>query len=256
LSVLKYYQYLRNINFKDYIQIKKELENTTIEDSNYGVAWSALAAVYVDGYWYFDEDSVSSFSKAQSCLDRALKIDPENVFVQSNRVYISYANHNLTDFYDAIDQVEMLNPSNVMIGEIGVFLALVGESEKGLKLIQESQKTSLIYPGYFHAGNFIHHYRNGNYKEALKEAEMINMPDFFIDPLFRLLALVKLNKFEEALRVKNELEELRPGFLTYGESILKRILFLDGDINSILNDIKFIYDYNSGQKRQMGNTDS
>ena len=240
LSVLKYYQYLRNFAYEDYTQIKRELENTTIEDPEYGIAWSALATVYMDGYWYFDEDSVSSFSKAQYCLDKALKLDPENVFVQSHRVYISYASHNLTDFYHAIDQVEKLNPSNVMIGEIGVFLVLIGDDEKGLELINKSQKLSIVYPGYFHGGSFLYYYRKGEFEKALIEAEKINMPEFFIDPLFRMAALFKLNRIEDARQVKKDLLSIKPDFTTNGYSILKRISYQKRDINSIMRDFNFI----------------
>ena len=240
LSVLKYFQYLRSFDYGDYLIVKDELEKVIVEDPNYALAWSALSSLYLDGYMYYNEDSVESFTNAHKYLSRALEIEPDNVFVQSHRSYYSYLSRNLVDFYDAIEKEKGLNPSNIMIGEVGVFLVLIGDSEKGLKLIKEAQNLSIVYPGYFNLGSAIHYYRVGEFEQALTEVEKANMPGFFMDPLFHAITLINLGETEKAKSAKEEVLGLIPNFTENGSAILKRILYLEQDINSIMGDFNRI----------------
>lgn len=234
-SILQYYKYLKDLSYDEFLLTKELLTQTVKNDPNYGIAWSALGALYVDEYLHFDGDSLESFTKGHQYINRALLLDSENVLVQNNRVYIAFMSKQMVEFEQAINKVQELNPTNIMNGENGLYLVYLGESERGLNMIKQAQEYAIDYPGYFHVGPFLDYYRKGKFKKALIEANKINMPNGMADHLCRFLALVNLNQLEEARKEKKEVLKIIPDFDTNGATILSNIL-LKKDIDAIIND--------------------
>ncbi len=235
-SILQYYKYLKHLTYDEFLVAKNALSQTVKNDPDYGLAWSALGALYVNEHLSFGADSLKSFTIAHEYIKRALKLDPNSVLIQSNWAYIAFRSKQIDKFKQAVSKAQELNPSNIMNGENGLYLVYLGESERGLKMIRQAQKYAISYPGYFHAGPFLDFYRKGKYKEALVEANRINITGSFIDSLCRFLALINLNQTDEAIKAKKELLELIPDFDNKARKILSKVL-LKNDVNRIINDL-------------------
>ena len=239
-SVLMYYKYLEELSYDAFLLTKDALSQTVKEDPDYAVAWSALGSLCMDEYLHFGGDSVESFNKAHQYNSRALKLDPNNVLVQHNRVFISYMSHQLDDFKRAVSKVQSLNPTSIMTGENGLFLVYLGESKRGLEMIAQAEKYAITYPGYFHIGPFIDFYRRGEYNKALYEACQVQMPEHYGDPLSRAVALVNLDRMDEAIEAKYELLQIKPDFELNGAKLLSKTLYSKKDVDALMSDLSKI----------------
>jgi tetratricopeptide (TPR) repeat protein len=114
-----------------------------------------------------------------------------------------------------------------MIGVAGFWLAQVGEFDRGLAWLNKSIKLNPYFPGWFRYPFFLHHFSQGEYDQALREAYNFNMPEFFWDPLLRTIALSQLGRIDEAKRALTELLRLKPNAAERAHHYLEVYVFFD-----------------------------
>lgn len=111
------------------------------------------------------------------------------------------------------EQIIDLNPNTAyMLGTAGFWIAIAGEFERGLALMEQGIRLNPYYPEWVHYASFLHWYRQRNYEEALRGAHNINLPDIFWDPLLHVAALGQLGRQEDAHMAFQKLLRLRPDF--------------------------------------------
>jgi adenylate cyclase len=108
-----------------------------------------------------------------------------------------------------------LNPNApATIGFLGWLLALYGEWEEGLAVLEKGMALNPHFPGWFHLAPFFYYYLQGSCEEAYQEALAFQMPQLFWDPLLRAAVLGRLGKKPEGAQALAELLHLRPDFPT------------------------------------------
>jgi hypothetical protein len=79
-----------------------------------------------------------------------------------------------------------LNPNSASeISGCGLLLAMAGEWQEGLALLERGMRLNPHYPSWYHFVPFVDRYRQGAYQGALVEANRLNLPMLFWDPLIR-----------------------------------------------------------------------
>jgi adenylate cyclase len=100
-------------------------------------------------------------------------------------------------------------------------MALCGEWERGLAILQKGLESNPFYPGWSRMAPFLQAYRQRDFRKAHSEAEQFKMPQFFWDPLLQAAALAQLGRTEEAGRALAHLLQLRPDFPTKGPWLIR-----------------------------------
>ena len=108
--------------------------------------------------------------------------------------------------------IELTPGEAYLVGTGGWFLAMAGERQEGMSIIQRSQSLNPRCPTWFHFVPFLEHYENGEYEAALSEAKLLGIPELFWDPLIKAATLGQLGRMDEAREFLNRLLALRPDF--------------------------------------------
>ena len=107
-----------------------------------------------------------------------------------------------------------------LIGFLGWLLALYGEWEQGLAILEKGIELNPHYPGWFHMAPYFYLYLQEKCEEAYQEALAFQMPQLFWDPLLRAAALGRLGREQEGARALAELLQLRPDFPATGRFLI------------------------------------
>lgn len=224
-AVMLYYDYLANMNKLDNEKIIIELQKTVKEFSKYEPAWSAMSGLYMDKYKHFDGD-LNDVVLAKEAIKKAEIINPRSVHVQNHLALIALSDKNLNDFYTAFEKQRTLNPNSTMLGQVGLWLCLIGDYDQGISLIEDAKSRNPYYPRFFHFGKYLFYLDNGDYDHAYLEVEKVRTPLLYWDPLLRASTLGLLGRKEEGLLALNELLELKPNFSENGNETMRRTLYL------------------------------
>jgi hypothetical protein len=93
-------------------------------------------------------------------------------------------------------------------------------------------------PGFYHLTPFMAHAYRGEYEQALSAAQQIRMPDFFVDPLARAVALGYLGRRGEATTAVAELLQVRPDFGENGREAIRRFWRYEQSVSLIVGGLR------------------
>lgn len=128
------------------------------------------------------------------------------------------------------------NPSALAMA--GWLMALAGEWDKGLALLDKQLRVLRFYPGWFRHAHFLHHYKEGRYEEALVEALQFGMPGLLWDPLDRAVALGRLGDLTGGANAIQELVTLCPTFFKEPKRYLSCYIMFDDLLEEVLKGIE------------------
>jgi adenylate cyclase len=117
-------------------------------------------------------------------------------------------------------------------------MALYGEWERGLSLIEKGMKLNPYHPSWFHLAPYMDYYRRGEYENALAEALKFNYPELFWDPVMRAVALGQMGRGREARTVVGELLKLEPDFAAQGRQLISHYVKVDDLVDTIVEGLR------------------
>jgi len=122
---------------------------------------------------------------------------------------------------DACDRmVRSLPNSGFVQGAVGVFIAATGDYARALEHYRLSMELVPRYPGWFHLTPCFDHYHRGEYQDALREANRIDVLDFYWEHLLRASLLAYLGRREETERARDALLESVPDFHRRADEVI------------------------------------
>lgn len=223
-AVLSYYDYLTHMNKNDNEHLISEIEKTAKTYPNYAPIWAAISGLYMDKYKHF-QGNTEDLKRAKETAEKAEIINPMSWHVQNHLAQVELAEGNLNKFYEAVERQMKLNSNSTMTGQVGLWLCLIGNIERGIPLIEEAKLRNPYYPRFFHFGNALQYIEIGNYEQAYEASIKVRMPELYWDPLFRAGILGHLNRIDEAKLALEELLTLRPDFSSNGQESMARALY-------------------------------
>lgn len=132
-----------------------------------------------------------------------------------------------------------LNPNApALIGFLGWLLALYGEWEHGLAILQKGMDLNPHFPGWFHMAPYFYLHLQERFEEASQEARAFQMPQLFWDPLLRAAALGRLGREQEAAQAVAEVLHLRPDFSTHGRFLISCYVKFDYLTDAIIDSLR------------------
>ena len=211
-AILKAYAYDLAMTPESFAAAFEALEAAIIKDPACGLVHGTLALMYADNIAleYFDP-AKTPFDDALHLAQTSVQLEPNN---QINRIALArlrMLNDELDAAVSEIDAALNLNPGSVYFMDvIGMWLALLGEWERGIALIDKAVRLNPFYRVYVHFATWLNHFRLGAYELAYAETERLLGSGDFWDPLSRATTLGHLGRIEEGRDALAEALTLKP----------------------------------------------
>ena len=213
---LHFYQWVLTLSESDHLIARESLEQAVIIDPSFSDAWSALAIIYNAEYQF----SFNPLKRERDVRDlayeaarTALKCDPDNARAHYSLVFTRMARAGTRACLDEAEKAYLLNSNNSLLIAIhGFRLALCGEWERGLELVEQAIVFNNSHPDFYYIPFVINYYRIEDYESALQEARKINMPAFFWTHLILAPIYSEMGDTKHAGFHSKELIKLYPGF--------------------------------------------
>jgi tetratricopeptide (TPR) repeat protein len=178
-------------------------------------------------------------TRMKELVRHALQLDPYCQLAHQMRAMVYFFRGRRDLFIGEAEWAVQLNPNNSnAIASVGLFLAIVGEWERGLALLDKAMRLNPHYPGWYHLGPFLNSYRAEVYEDALGHAMRISTSGFFFDPLARAATLGQLGRQEEARVALEELQRELPDTDIGLRALMRRTLFSDENVDMLLNGLR------------------
>jgi urea ABC transporter urea binding protein len=125
------------------------------------------------------------------------------------------------------------------VGGAGLLLALMGEWQEGLTLIDSVYSMFPNAPGFFHLAHCAYHFfENGEAEEAYRRSELFDTPELAWAPLLRAVCLAVLGRRYEASRAISELLTLVPDFNRHARTYLSGYLYAESLVEAFASALR------------------
>jgi TolB-like protein/Tfp pilus assembly protein PilF len=213
LQVLDYY---RHMSAARVAEARGCLERATESDPEYADAWALLGMSYLDQVRLRtaprsqDKDLLD---RALSAAQRAADIAPDSALAQRSLLLVHAFRGEVHQALTAGERAIASSPNNAeILAEFGMRLALMGQWERGIALIDEAVARNPAHPGWYHTAPALNFYRQRRYAEALEEARQIDAPGWVHNHTILAMIYGQLGEEEQARAAAQQLLRLDPGF--------------------------------------------
>lgn len=208
-------------------------------DPESGLAWSYLAFLYCQNYALQFFSLESTLKQGLVYAQKGVGLEPENQVARVALTLVYFFRNERELFLSEAETALSLNPNApAPIGVLGWLLALYGEWERGLKILEKGMELNPYFPGWFHLAPFFYYYLQERFEEAYQEALAFQMPQLFWDPLLRAAALGRLGRKSEGAQALAELLHLRPDFPTAGRFLMSCFAKFPSLIDGLLDGLR------------------
>ncbi len=220
-AFLRFYHHATIMSPQTFAETLKMLEQAVAREPESGFAWSLLSFLYGQSYSLQLAPMDSPLEQALVAARKGAALEPENQITRTALAHVYFFRNERELFLSEAETALALNPNAAgLIGFLGWLLALYGEWEQGLAILEKGKKLNPHYPGWFHLAPFFNYYLQERCEEAYQEALAFQMPQLFWDPLLRAAALGRLGRKQEGAQALAELLHLRPDFPTAGPFLI------------------------------------
>ncbi len=238
-AFLRYHHHNTIVTPKSFAETLSVLEKTVIREPESGLAWSLLAFLYGQNYALQLAPMESPLEKALVSARKGVALEPENQVVRAAMALVQFMRNKRELCLSEAETALALNPNApAPIGFLGWLLALYGEWEHGLAILQKGMKLNPHFPGWFRLAPFVYFYGQERFEEAYCEARQFQMPQLFWDPLLRAAALGRLGRKPEAAQAAAELLWLRPDFSSSGRFLISCFIKFDYLIDAFIEGLR------------------
>jgi TolB-like protein len=158
------------------------LEASVKRNPDQSLVWLDLALMIFHEYSYGFNIRPDPLESSLEAVQRAKKLNASDYYVYYILAKIQHARQVRLDTFHALsEQAIRLNPYDTeMLADIGTWMAYAGEWERGRDLIERSMRLNPSHASWMHFPLFLDLYNQGAYREALVEAQKINLPQNYM----------------------------------------------------------------------------
>ena len=238
-AILRFYHYEIVMTPEAFKEALEALELAIEIDPEYGLAWAMLGHLHADNYALGFCEFEAPLEKALTFAQKGVALAPDNQFARDALTLVHFHRGDRKSFLKNVEQTIALNPNSpYFVGVAGWHMALCGEWERGLTLMEKGMKLNPYHPSWFHLATYMNYYRREEYENALTEALKFNCPDLFWDPVIRAATLGQMDREQEARTAVGELLKLEPDFATRGRRLISHYVKVDDLVDTIIEGLR------------------
>ncbi|HEX6114461.1 MAG TPA: hypothetical protein VFZ10_19365 [Geminicoccaceae bacterium] len=213
LQVFDYYRHMSPTRVQD---AHACLERATETEPGYADAWALLGMSHLDHVRLRlvprSEDK-DFLDRALQAARKAVELAPRNALAHQALLLAHSFRGEVEQAVAVGDRAVALSPNNSdILATHGLRLALSGQWERGLALVQEAIARTPAPPGWYHTAAAVNWYRQGRYDEALEEAVRLDAPDWIYNHVILAMIYGQLGQREAAAAAVRRILEIDPEF--------------------------------------------
>jgi adenylate cyclase len=211
-AVVDFYQYVRNFR-KDRLEpARRRLEQAIEQDPSFSEGYACLSQIYSQHARFMS----STPSQVRQHADRAMKLARQALLLSPNS---SNAHHALalalwfagepTLSLESYATARALNPADTdLMADMGLRCCLLMDWETGVPLIEESYRRNPCQSSTYRIGLVLYHFTEGQYDEALRQAQIVNAPDVVYTALAIAVCAERAGRHDEARQAIEQIEQI------------------------------------------------
>lgn len=233
-AMLRYYSHQIVPSPESAVACFAALESAAGREPDYGPVWSALATLYCQAHAFDVPGVESALDIGLEYAHKGVSLDPGS---QLAHLILAYASHlaDLDETFREESQAALeLNPhSPYAVGTVGYFLALRGELDRALPLLDRAIAMSPFHPAWFHEAYVIDLLLRRDYEAALAITRK-HLPFItYWDDVVQAAILGMLGRGDEARPHVDRVIEQKPDFAGRARELFHRAL----KIESLLDEL-------------------
>ncbi len=212
-AVLEAFAYLRAPSPARHLAVRTRLEAVVAAAPRYAGAWAMLAIVVLDELRgrYNRRPERSPADAAYEAARMAVDCDPLNANAHYALFLAHFFRGEIAAFGEAAERALSLNAASPdILADYGACLAIVGEWDRGLALVERARSLSINPSPWYFAFLAVAAYRRRAYDEALSEIRRGAGSVWHWGPLIELMILGQLDRGEEAAMLLAEVQDGDP----------------------------------------------
>ncbi len=238
-AIFRFYHYHTEFSPETYVAAFDALEQAVTRDPDCGIACAMLADLYILAFAHDLPGGDKGLERAAELIRPAIDIEPTNQLVRIISAVLHFHLNQPTEFLQEMKKAEALNPNSPLrLGSVGYFLALNGDWERGMQMLDKAMKMNDNYPVWYHGVTTLYYFRKNAYEQAYAEAAQYGLPNFFWGPLLRGACLGQLQRCEEAGEQIAHLLKLKPDFTQKAHILIQRYIKEDSLVDQIMEGLQ------------------
>jgi len=206
-----FYHYNLNLTPENHARVHDLLDRLKTTHAQDPTLLAMLGILELDAVVLFFGSYDQHIPEALQLAYKALQLDSFNQQVHFAMCYAMLLHGSLDEMRYHADRIIDINPKAAyMKGVAGWFIALTGDYDTGLSLIEESKNLNPLYPSWFHLPYLLNCFQQEDYDTALKEAHLFGMADYYWGPMLRAITYSFLDKPDHAQLEYRKAIELNP----------------------------------------------
>jgi adenylate cyclase len=220
-AFLRFYYHVSIMSPQTFSETLSVMEQAVRRDPESGLAWSFLAFLYGQIYSLQFSSMDSPLEQALAAAQKGAVLEPQSQLARTSLAHVHFFRNERELFLSEAETALALNPNApAPVGFLGWLLALYGEWEEGLAILEKGMQLNPHFPGWFHMAPFFYYFLQGSCEEAYQEALAFQMPQLFWDPLLRASVLGRIGREQEGAQALAELLHLKPDFPAAGRFLI------------------------------------
>jgi tetratricopeptide (TPR) repeat protein len=186
-----------------------------------GLVWTRLSRLCLANYAFEAADTPTPIDEAIAHAHHGVRLDPESRVARCVLGSALLVKGELEAARNEVEQALRLSPHSLCYREIvGLQLALLGDGNRGVALIQSARARNPLSLPHASFGLWFDHVRRGEYEAAYQAALGYRDPLFFWRSVMRACCLGHLGRREEAAAEVAELLRRRANFEARGRVLI------------------------------------
>jgi len=217
------------------------LKRALRKEPDFAAGWSALATLYLHEHTFRfnpQPDASPPLERALEAARRSLDLDGTGRVAGVVLTGIRFAAGDDAAFERAVERATSTPQHPAVLLNIGYLLALDGDCERSLPLLDGAVPLTSNPPGWVPAAYAFCHLKTGKPAEALDSALRIDAPEWFVAPMTVAAAAALSGRTELAKREAARLLEVFPDFETAGPAQLEKWNIDEGLANVLLDGLR------------------
>ena len=190
------------------------LERALKTDTDYSLGWSRLAVSYIESKKYAIDTPQDWAGLSREAVNRAIDLDPDNPDAYYALAILSQMlGEDKAVFRNFAERAIELNPNDAFVlADLGTWIAYTGAWERGKELVTRAKLLNPNHQSWWDWIWVLHHYLNGEYKDARDVALKVNLPNNYIIQAALTAAYGMLGESGKASEALAHLLEIRPDY--------------------------------------------
>jgi len=195
-------------------------------DPEFDHAWSHLSWIYTDEVVFSYNPLPNSMERALKAARRAIELAPNNYHNHWLLSRVHYFSGKRDKFFAEAEKALRLNANDgTTLGLIGGYMAISGEWERGVALLEKAKVLNPKYPDYYHLFLGAAELNKENYSGALSELQKMTIREWPLALMFLAASSALTDNMEDAMNYLEELASLQGEFTMDSAKEALQIMF-------------------------------